>query len=1106
MAVLDAARLGIARIGATRLGYPIAQGVVLPKYALLNVARLGATRLNYHSPKVFVSIAGVQYATARLTDAEKVLDGSLTITDTLNATPNTARCLVKGFLPTEGQEVIVTLGSINNLNREFAGSILSLTHSYVGTPANYQRDLNLIDYTWGLNKRKVTVRYTSTTVGVIAADLVATYASGYTLQIDADIAAVTIDEITFTLQDLTACLTHLTKRVGGDWVCDYHKVVRLFFAQSALTNPTILNTIHPTLTEFSYSRDLGQLLTRAIVEGGGTNALQDLSVGTTILPFDGQTAPWYPAAGVTVDGIYTETTGFVNCGPQRISYTSVDQGNGGGLVGPGASPTGASALALAAGAGIESGSHDYAATFITAAGESLPSPISTIVVGAVSAPVAAPTAGTPTIGSGPDVGSHDYAMTLVTASGETTPGPRVTQATGVTTAPTVAPTPDTPIAGAGVDPGSHDYAYTFVTAVGETTPSPVSGQVTTSGPDDPTTIGTPSVSGSPGGGGIAGNHRWKFSFRRDSDGKETAATPASDNASSVSGQSVEITLSACDAEPSGYTRKWYRTLDGGSTYYAMPLAYLTSEWLPSFNFGGTLVFYDAMDDSFLRPTSLVSGITRSGTIATVTTSFAHHYLTGDRITISGAVQSGYNLSNVVITVTGTATFTYDVDAGTTSPATGTIYAQLTSTAPTVSAVQLCHVHLTGIKTGGSDVTSRKLYRRSGVAGLKLVGTGTSLSNNSTTTYTDDATNASLGAAVPSVSTAYAQRIPLTNLPLGGALVTSRKLYGTAAGGSQLKYIATLNTTDTAYTVTTADGSLGANVPTVNTAAANQVTLTGVPIGAASVTSRWLYRTAVGSSQLKRLHQLADNTTATYLDSIADASLGASVPVTDTSGLTQPSGNVLAGSTALIVAGTGAFSSAGGWAIIGNGTQVIRYTGVTGSSLTGIPATGTGSIVATIGYNSTVTAAPCLRGVPASGAGSILYAIKKGDPVNLVVQVDDVAAQTALAALIGGDGIQEDALQDNRLSSTEAIARGEAHLALHDTVAVQAHAKTRDINTRAGRTLSVNLGTPTSVTADFLIQTVTESGFAPALFPTFETTGASVRLTFEDYLRLITKAA
>lgn len=78
-----------------------------------------------------------------------------------------------------------------------------------------------------------------------------------------------------------------------------------------------------------------------------------------------------------------------------------------------------------------------------------------------------------------------------------------------------------------------------------------------------------------------------------------------------------------------------------------------------------------------------AGITRSGAVATVTTTAAHGFTTGNTINIAGATQAQYN-GNFVITVTGTTTFTYAVTGSPATPATaiangsGVILASLAS--------------------------------------------------------------------------------------------------------------------------------------------------------------------------------------------------------------------------------------------------------------------------------------------------------------------------------------------------------------------------------------------------------------------------------------------
>lgn len=61
------------------------------------------------------------------------------------------------------------------------------------------------------------------------------------------------------------------------------------------------------------------------------------------------------------------------------------------------------------------------------------------------------------------------------------------------------------------------------------------------------------------------------------------------------------------------------------------------------------------------------------------------------------------------------------------------------------------------------------------------------------------------------------QVSLTAIPVGGSLVTARKIYRTAANGTDFKLLATIaNNTGTTYTDNVADADLGAGAPTANT--------------------------------------------------------------------------------------------------------------------------------------------------------------------------------------------------------------------------------------------------------------------------------------------------
>lgn len=751
-------------------------------YALAGKERCGAARSGYTSTRLFLAVNGVQVATARAGVANVLLD-SLVVTEVLNQIPNTAAFTMQGSEPAEGQDVVITIGSINNGDRLFAGTLLNRSHDYFEKPANWQAPVNVVDYTWHLTRRRFSGLFTNVAPAVVAAAIVAVV-PGFTVTVAAGLP--TLDTISFTDVDCLAALTQLANRCGGYCDVDYQKVVKVFLTDASVTNPTDLTAAHASLSALAFTRDLSQVRTRVFVEGGGVTALAPCAVGETILPVS--TTAWYNAVG-----------GKLKTGQQHLTYTGIAVGGDGSIVGPGVTPSAAPNVATIAGAGVEAGLHKYAYTWVTAAGETLPSPLASVTPGTVL--VTAP----PAIG-----------FIAGAASG-----------TGLLT---------------------HDswygYVVTFTNASGETTVSPVYVQYL--------------------------------------------------NYTAFLSDSMSLSAIPTSADPSVTGRKVYRTTAQAS---------------------------------------------------------------------SGAAASATRF--------------------------------------------LCNT----------------------------------IAENASTTFIDQLADGSLGAAAPSSNTA--------------------------------------------------------------TVVKQQVTIAGVGVGPSGTTSRKVYRTAAAGAQLKLQQTIANNTATTGItDATADASLGANAPASDTSGLTQPAGQVSPGSTTLIVAGTAFAAAAGGWAIIGNGTQVIRYTGFSNGSLTGIPASGPGAIVAAVSYNSTITAAPSLIGIPASGTGAIVYPILQGDPINLLVQVDDTAAQTALGLLIGGgdDGVVEDFLQDRTIGETEALARGRAQLAL-SRVLVSLTYKTRDRNTHAGRTIHVNLGSPTNLTGDFQIQHVTIDTFQTALLPTYTVQASSNRFSLEDLLRL-----
>lgn len=88
------------------------------------------------------------------------------------------------------------------------------------------------------------------------------------------------------------------------------------------------------------------------------------------------------------------------------------------------------------------------------------------------------------------------------------------------------------------------------------------------------------------------------------------------------------------------------------------------------------------------------------------------------------------------------------------------------------------------------------------------------------------------------------------------------------------------------TFVTAAGETQAGTPSAAVTVADKtvngkVSLTAIPLGGSAVTSRKIYRTISGGSTYLLLATIADNTTTAYTDNIADSTLGAGAPSTNT---------------------------------------------------------------------------------------------------------------------------------------------------------------------------------------------------------------------------------
>jgi hypothetical protein len=343
---------------------PLATGQRSQKVARLGVMRLGATRLGWYQPWIKLYVNGVLATNARVSGA--------TITDELNHEPNTASFNVSGIVPVAGQSVTIQCGDTDVSHQLFGGRIIAVNKTYEAEkPANVIYRCNAIDPTWLLNRRKVTKKYTSQSATAIALDVISSFTSGVTT-VNVAAGLATLDEITFTNEEVTDALTRIVERIGGYWYIDYSGDLHLFLSETVTAFP--ITTAAPRgMAGITNNEDLSQAATRVIARGGGANVVSDVLVSGTTVPVGD--ISWYAGGGGTVE-----------CGPQRITYTGVstiETGSTTGFVSPPPLQTGLTGETLGGGGGTLTGGATYlvAMTYKTAEGQTTISPVASVTLG-----------------------------------------------------------------------------------------------------------------------------------------------------------------------------------------------------------------------------------------------------------------------------------------------------------------------------------------------------------------------------------------------------------------------------------------------------------------------------------------------------------------------------------------------------------------------------------------------------------------------------------------------------------------------------------------------------------------------------------------------------
>lgn len=725
------------------------------------------------------------------------------------------------------------------------------------------------------------------------------------------------------------------------------------------------------------------------------------------------------------------------------------------------------------------------------------------------------------------IGAYSYKVSVATDFGETaasTAGTRTAVAQTGPSAPTNSVVDDGPLVGV------YQTKISFVSAVGETMGT-ATGNITAS-----IVVAAGDRASAPGGSGYDFRTSFRGLFGETSRstnssyysniGNGTFGTPNNEPATAtiqilwrkltsesiyrkVAEAPVGSTITTAIADPNGdiepssgtmgqylsitniptgptgtLSRRVWRTKAGGSTFF------LVGE-IPD---NSTTTFTDKMPDSAMSVSPPVQN------------------LNGEQHTISSIATgpTGTTRRDIWRTEAGGSTHYYLgslFDNSTTSFTDNYPDSALDRSRPAPSATTIGDKHSLTIPTGPTGTIGRTVYatKMGGSIYYKLV----EIPDNVTTAYTDDSVDADLGTEVaPTVSTAGGQQFSLYSLPIGQTGTLARNIWRTVAGGSSFRFVGQLtNNTTTVFVDNVPDTNLGDYVPLVNTAGASKITLTSIPLGGAGVTERIVYRIDADGAY-KYVDTIPDNTTTTYIDEVPDESLGRVA-------LTVGSVGASAGATSLELLSAAGFPTLG-WLKADN--QLVYYTGVSGNTLTGIPASGVGSLLSAVKGGATAITAPFL-----SGVSGVLYAIDRGAELRIFVTRNDSAAQTALAALESGDGIRVSPIDDSSILTVPALeAACDAELAGYKSRLRQITFSSRDVKLRSGKTLVLNQSSPfgtfdtvafdvgafdvrlgvAALSGNFLIQRVVTSqmNVARDVNPLRTVTAAPVLVTFKDVLR------
>lgn len=233
----------------------------------------------------------------------------------------------------------------------FAGNVQRVTQRYEGLNTQLAWDVEAVDFTWLLNRRRPFGSYQLVSVSDIVKDLITRYAPGFTAKhVQTNLAKVSINFDGSA--DLSTCFSMLARMIGGGhWYADFLEDVHFFHVvPPVLQLPTLPDstTVRTTFEQSSGLQRLGPGTAMTVVQGALITDTFKYDPGmymflSTFMYDNGIESAYSPVAGpVALDGLHKVTFSNIPIGAaagalnviQRRIYSVYNGMLGGGQILP----------------------------------------------------------------------------------------------------------------------------------------------------------------------------------------------------------------------------------------------------------------------------------------------------------------------------------------------------------------------------------------------------------------------------------------------------------------------------------------------------------------------------------------------------------------------------------------------------------------------------------------------------------------------------------------------------------------------------------------------------------------------------------------------------